>query len=139
MGGRGQRLREHHLRGRVTVVTVPGSQVVLDGITEWWISPVATTLTDPDLRTVFGCLSSSGKIVAGSFNHATGQATRVNVAQAVSADDHNSPALWAMAGHRFVIAWTGHNADNYVHLRVSDVAETLATLQYSPETLLDLG
>jgi hypothetical protein len=111
---------------------VPVKPVMPDAVSEWWIRPLATTLTSPYQRTVFGAIAPNGKVLACELNHATGVRRRYEVGQA-AVDDHCTPALYAEAGHRFVLAWTNHNADSLTHFKVSDSAGTLGSFALSTD------
>lgn len=111
---------------------------ISDAVTEWWCHPVATYLQTPYQRTVSGSISSTGKVIAAEFNHGTNRTRRYEVATAI-VDDHSTPALWAAPGRRFLFAWTNHNKDNFVNLRVSNAAGDLGSFAAGPSATIDLG
>jgi len=109
-----------------------------DAAGEWWIGPLATYLDRPTPRTVCGAIGHDGTILACEFDHETGQAGRYRIAQA-GADDHNTPALWIAPGRRSLIAWSNHNADHYLRLKVGAPTGTLGSLTVAPEIAIDTG
>lgn len=121
-----------------STVSALSTNAVADAVTEWWCHPVATYLQTPYQRTVSGSISSTGKVIAAEFNHGTGRTRRYEVATAI-VDDHSTPALWAAPGRRFLFAWTNHNKDNLVNLRVSNVAGDLGSIAAGPSATIDLG
>lgn len=111
---------------------------LIDGVTEWWCQPVATTIVDPTRRTVFGSIAENGSILACEFNHSTRKTKRYAVGQAVI-DDHNAPALWIAPGHRPVIAWTDHSVDNFIKVKVGSQDGDLTSLVNAPLIQVNLG
>ncbi len=89
-----------------------------DAVTEWWVQPIATYLKSPYTRVVHGAISSTGQILACETNILKGTTKRV-VAGTVGIDDHNTPALWAEEGRRFLLGWSGHEADSKIQFKCS--------------------
>lgn len=100
--------------------------VVRGGITEWWIQPVATYLSSPYPRTVFGAISGDGEICACELNHATG-ATRRYALDTVAPDDHKAPALWIAEGRRPIIMWQSHGQNDNLRYRVGSASGNIGT------------
>ncbi len=105
----------------------PPQSAVDDSISEWWCQPIATELSQPYPRTVFGGISSTGEILACELNHVTGESKRFVVGSA-GVDDHNAPALWIEDGRRPVLMWTNHNDDSLVRLKVGSRDGSLESL-----------
>lgn len=105
---------------------------LIDGVTEWWCQPVATTVSDPHMRTVFGTIAENGDILACEFNHSTRKTKRYKVGQAF-VDDHNAPALWYEPGRRPIIMWTNHNKDSQVWFKVGTPDGNLESLVNAPQ------
>lgn len=115
-----------------------GDLVIPDAVGEWWIHPLATFLPAPRPRTVMGAIGRSGRVLVCELDHRTGAIQRHEIAQA-GVDDHNVPAVWIEAGRRPLVAWTNHNGDNLLRLKVGDRAGKLGTIACGPEWAVDIG
>jgi len=102
-----------------------------DAVTEWWIQPIATYLNAPYSRVVHGAISSTGKILACESNLLKGTTKRIEAAT-VAVDDHNTPALWAEDGRRFLLAWSGHEANSFIQFKCSDIRGDIDTFSTAP-------
>lgn len=114
------------------------TDVIVDGIQEWWQYPLATYLETPDRRTVFSGISSTGEVLAMEVNHDTGNKKRVEVAS-VPVDDHNTPILWAAPGRRMVMMYTHRGSDSVIYYKVSDTSGDIDTLASATELTKDFG
>lgn len=112
--------------------------IISDAVSEWWCHPVATQLSDPYSRTVFGAIATNGDVLACEFNHTTKETHRVKVGTA-AVDDHDAPALWVAPGRLAVIAWTDHNRDNIIKLKVGAKTGDIRSFANSPLVSINLG
>lgn len=115
-----------------------GDLVIPDAVGEWWIHPLATFLPAPRPRTVMGAIGSYGRVLVCEIDHRTGAIQCNEIAEA-GADDHNVPAVWTEPGRRPLVAWTNHNADNVLRLKVGDPDGELGTIAGGPELTVDIG
>lgn len=112
----------------MSVTAIEDFPSVQDGIGEWWVYPLATYMSEPRERTIAGAVAQDGTLIAAEFDHASGTQTRVEVGAGVP-DDHNCPAIWAMAGRRLVMLWTQHSRDRLLQARVSDADGSVLSLR----------
>ncbi|MGI6878844.1 hypothetical protein [Microbacterium sp. gxy059] len=124
--------------GTLTAAAAFGPRVAVDSVSEWWCEPVATEISTPTPRTVFGGISSTGEVLACEIDHATRETRRYVVGQAV-VDDHNAPALYVEPGYRPIIAWTDHGADRLTKIKVGGPNLDLRSLVSAPLIELDAG
>lgn len=104
------------------------AEFVEDAVSEWWCHPVATQISSPYERTVFGAIAADGQILACEINSSTNRVKRIPVG-AAGIDDHNSPALWIEDDRCPVIAWTNHNDDNVINIKVGARSGDLDSLK----------
>lgn len=104
-------------------------RVIDNTMGEWWIYPLVTDLGD---RTVFGGISSTGEILANEFSNET-QATKRVVVSTAPVDDHNTPAIYAAQGRRFLMGWTHRNSATFLKFKVSDAEGTLESFATATE------
>lgn len=116
--------------------------VITDAVQEWWIYPVATQLTEPYPRAVFGGISSAtgtggADILVCEFDYATSSTIRHKVGEVAIDDDHNAPAVWIEPGHRPLVIWSNHLEDNYWRIRVGSRSGDIR--EWGPQYDINLG
>lgn len=108
-------------------------RVIENTMGEWWIYPLVTDLGD---RTIFGGISSTGEILANEFSNQT-QATKRIVVSSAPIDDHNTPAIYAQQGRRFLMGWTHRNSATFLKFKVSDLAGSVESFATATEVQWD--
>lgn len=126
---------EQRIKSEIDLTYTPS---IGDAVGEWWIHPLATYQESPYPRTVFGAIAANGDVLACEFNHGTGKTSRTICGRAV-VDDHNVPSLIAEKGKRPVLAWTNHNADNLIRIKVGSRNGDMGSMAVSPEIVVDIG
>ena len=101
-----------------------------DAVHEWWIQPLSTYLDSPYPRIVNGAISSTGKILACEFDILKNITKRIE-AGTIEVDDHNTPALWAEEGRRFLLGWSGHDSSNNIFFKCSNKKGEVASFEDS--------
>lgn len=107
--------------------------LVENAITGWWIDPPAMGMEG---ITYFGAAGSDGSVLVNAVGESSSQSVRVARS---GVDDHNGPAVWAESGVPLVTAWSLHNADRLVRVRVGGIAGSSEALSFGPEFTLELG
>lgn len=80
----------------------------------WWTKPRATRIGQ---LVYFGALDSAGRIVAATWDLKTRSARKATLAQFES-DDHNNPAIVAVAGKPLVAFYARHDLDDVLRYRL---------------------
>lgn len=111
----------------------PPQRVVDDMAWCWWTRPRATRIGDD---VYFGALDHRGRIIAAKYNLATKAAERAALAQ-FEDDDHNNPALLAVAGKPLVCFYSRHDAEEGLRYRISEGPLRLDS--WHPEQILTFG
>jgi hypothetical protein len=99
----------------------------------WWTRPRATRIDD---AVFVGGIESGGGIVAARLDLATGAVERARLAQ-FEDDDHNNPALVAVAGKPLLCFYSRHDAEEGLRYRRSTAA--LSVADWEPERILTFG
>lgn len=99
----------------------------------WWTRPRATRLGDD---VYFAALDSKGGMVAARLNLTTGRTEKSRLA-AFEDDDHNNPALLAVAGKPLVCFYSRHDAEEGLRYRISRTPLELG--EWHPEQILAFG
>lgn len=99
----------------------------------WWTQPRATRIGD---EVYFGAIDSAGGIVAASRNLKTGAVARQRLAQ-FEPDDHNNPALLAVAGRPLLCFYSRHDAEEGLRYRISQ--RPLDLSDWQAEQILTFG
>src|SRR5690606_30047475 len=82
--------------------------------------------------------TSDGKVWAAEIDHLSASSEKVHVGEATQ-DDHCPPALWIEEGRRPVMAWTKHDADTFIHIKVGGKSGSIASLASAPLVTVNLG
>ncbi len=96
----------------------------------WWTRPRATRIGD---EVYFGAIDSQGGIVAARLDLKTRAVARARLAR-FEDDDHNNPALLAVAGKPLICFYSRHDAEEGLRYRVSTAPLGLA--DWGPERIL---
>jgi hypothetical protein len=99
----------------------------------WWTQPRATRLGD---RIVLGGIASDGAVLAATFDARTG-ATEKAVLARLESDDHNNPAVLAVAGKPLLAFYSRHDADDALRYRASARPDDIS--EWREERRLRLG
>jgi len=100
-------------------------ELASDGAWCWFADPRAVTVEDVHRRTFAGWVDSSGNIVAGHYDHDTGETAATVVRKAFQVDDHANPAFLVRPDDRLVIFYSAHNGDT-MYYRISRDPESSA-------------
>jgi hypothetical protein len=111
----------------------PPRVVVDDMAWCWWTRPRATRLGGD---VYFGALDHEGRMIAARYDLAAGTAQRVSLAQ-FEDDDHNNPALLAVAGKPLVCFYSRHDAEEGLRYRISKAPLSLDS--WHPEQVITFG
>lgn len=97
----------------------------------WWSHPIAIQSNE---QTYYGCITKEGYWRV--FKYANGIREYVTLQnKAYEKDDHNAPAIMVLPGKETIVAYTRHNASNF--LNIARAEEN--TISFRPKTRLDLG
>jgi hypothetical protein len=99
----------------------------------WWTRPRATRIGG---AIYLGAIESGGGIVAARYDIATGAVDRHTLAR-FEDDDHNNPALLAVAGRPLICFYSRHDAAEGLRYRISRSPLDLAA--WDPEQMLTFG
>lgn len=99
----------------------------------WWTRPRATRI-GRDIY--FAALDHAGGMVAARYHLGSGAVERARLAQ-FEDDDHNNPALLAVAGRPVVCFYSRHDAEEGLRYRISTAPLSLDV--WHPERLLTFG
>ncbi len=108
----------------------PPQRLVDDMAWCWWTRPRATRIGN-DIY--FAALDHEGGMVAARYDLTTSAVQRVRLAQ-FEDDDHNNPALLAVAGKPLVCFYSRHDAEEGLRYRISTGPLSLET--WHPEQIL---
>ena len=111
----------------------PPLRVIDDMAWCWWTRPRATRIGND---VYFGALDHLGGMVAARYDLGSGAVERVRLAE-FEDDDHNNPALLAVAGKPLVCFYSRHDAEEGLRYRTSTAPLSLANWQ--PERVLTFG
>src|SRR5579871_2311340 len=99
----------------------------------WWTRPRATRIDD---TIYFAAVDSTGGMIAATFDIRTGELARQRLA-GFEADDHNNPALVAVAGRPLVCFYSRHDAEEGVRFRISAAPGDIS--RWHEEQILTFG
>jgi|GEM_PF-1568021 hypothetical protein len=99
----------------------------------WWTRPRATRI---ETSVYFAALDHGGGMIAARHDLRTGATERARLA-AFEDDDHNNPALLAVAGKPLICFYSRHDAEEGMRYRMS--VEPLSLAEWHPEQKLDFG
>jgi hypothetical protein len=99
----------------------------------WWTRPRATRIGN---HIYFAGLDHDGAMIAARYDLAARTTQRARLAQ-FEDDDHNNPALLAVAGKPLVCFYSRHDAEEGLRYRIS--TEPLSLDSWQPEQLLSFG
>lgn len=99
----------------------------------WWTRPRATRIGS---HIYFAALDHAGGMIAARYELGSGAVERARLAQ-FEDDDHNNPALLAVAGKPLVCFYSRHDAEEGLRYRISTAPLSLEG--WGPEQILTFG
>lgn len=112
----------------------------VDVFSSWWSTPNVWYVGEWYGRTYWTGVRRNGDLIVGYFEHRTAS-TKVAVIASSTRDDHNTPCLvmpiTGIEDRPLVVAWTNHQADQYVRVRRSTRPADITA--WGPEILVDFG
>ncbi|SOD72707.1 hypothetical protein SAMN05892883_2058 [Jatrophihabitans sp. GAS493] len=113
-------------------------QPVVNAATEWHNRPNTTFQSTPYPLTRFGSVDNVGGIWVNELDHTSGKQKSIYIEQAIQ-DDHCTAAVHSEPGHRTLMAWTKHNFDNVMRLRVGALDGSIDSLANVQSVTLTSG
>ena len=99
----------------------------------WWTRSRATRIGD---TIYFAAVDSTGGMIAATFDIRTGKLVRQRLA-GFEADDHNNPALIAVAGRPLICFYSRHDAEEGLRFRISEAPGDIT--RWHEERILTFG
>lgn len=97
-----------------------------DMIWSWWYYPQVISYEGSRKNLYWGFTNSEGYCGVASYNELTKATDKTLLNKSVAADDHNGLALTMMPDGRIMCVYTGgHNINNEIHIRISDISESI--------------
>lgn len=104
-------------------------------IWSWWIYPQVISFKRIRNKVYWGYATADGFIGVAEYNVDTHETIKNHLRKSTQIDDHNAAAIYIYDDGTILTAYSsGHNEDNYVRVRVSDVAESVE--RFGSEKLL---
>lgn len=101
----------------------------------WWTYPQVISFKRIRDKIYWGYTTTDGFIGVAEYNVDTNETIKNHLRKSNQIDDHNAAAIYIYDDGTILAAYSsGHNEDNYVRVRVSDVAESVE--RFGTEKLL---
>lgn len=110
-------------------VAKPKTIITDDMMWSWWVYPTMQSFTRVRDKLYWTYTDANGDSGIASYNFRNGEVKKTPLKHVSGAtDDHNGIAFNILASGQIVCAYsTGHNADNFMHVRRSKVNEDIET------------
>lgn len=91
----------------------------------WWVYPLAVHFNRIRNRMYFGFTNADGYIGVASYDMETGETVKTMLRKSSQIDEHNAAAVYVYEDGTILCAYSGHQEDNYIRVRVSVVPESI--------------
>ena len=91
----------------------------------WWIYPLAVAFNRIRNKVYFGFTNADGYIGVASHDVETGETVKNLLRKSSRIDEHNAAAVYIYEDGTILCAYSGHQEDNYIRVRVSTVPESI--------------
>ena len=91
----------------------------------WWIYPLAVAFNRIRNKIYFGFTNADGYVGVASYDVDTGETVKNLLRKSSQIDEHNAAAVYVYEDGTILCAYSGHQEDNYIRVRVSAVPESI--------------
>lgn len=115
----------------VLTFTLPGQALqtyqtlTSDGAWCWFGDPRGLYYHGTYEKTYMGWLTSTGHVIVGSYNHATGELSSIDLGY-IQVDDHANPSVFMRNDGRLMVFYSGHNTGDMFY-RIANNPEDISS------------
>lgn len=91
----------------------------------WWIYPLAVAFNRIRNRMYFGFTNADGYVGVASYDIETGETVKTMLRKSSQIDEHNAAAVYVYEDGTILCAYSGHQEDDYIRVRVSNIPESI--------------